>query len=394
MTIRRIHGEERLTTSMALQAYAFGSSPMPATELERMRQRAARPDPDVTLVAEEDGVALATVGATPMRQNLRGRVYPMAGILGVATHPQARRRGLVRTLLTALHGQLRDEGYPVSTLYPFRSSFYERFGYAGLPQTRTVTVSPGDLAPFLRADLPGETVWRRVGEGYDELVELGERLLVERHGFGMFAPERIDRLRLVDDRWLVAARVGGEVVGAVTYRIEAFGGDLVADHLLTTGPIGRALLLAFFARHVDQVSRVVATIAPDEAPELWATDLATHTESRTAAPSARAPMGRVLSVPGLAGLPVGTGRVVVEIVDDPFVAGRYELDGGTGALEVGPAHGGPDATLSCAGFSALVYGALDPVEVAVRGLGALSDAAAVQLRALFPRRVPYLCAEF
>lgn len=45
------------------------------------------------LVAEEDGVAVVDASAIPMRQNVRGCVYPMAGIARVATLPLARRRG-------------------------------------------------------------------------------------------------------------------------------------------------------------------------------------------------------------------------------------------------------------------------------------------------------------
>ncbi len=81
-----------------------------------------------------------------MRQNIRGTVLPMAGVAGVATHPLARRRGLVRTLLNQLLEEMRDDGTPVSVLYPFRTSFYARFGYVTLPQHRTAVFSPDGLA--------------------------------------------------------------------------------------------------------------------------------------------------------------------------------------------------------------------------------------------------------
>jgi predicted N-acetyltransferase YhbS len=394
MKIRRIDGEERLTTSRPLQWYAFGSSPQSREELDRLRSQPALANSDVTIIAEdEDGTPLATVSSTQMRQNVRGTVYPMAGICGVATDPRARRRGYVRTLLTELLGQVRDEGCPVSTLYPFRPSFYGRFGYVGLPQSRTVTLLTAELAPLLTAPAGAGVAWQRIGEGYPAHRAFTEDMLARRHGFAQFSEERAQRLRDADDRWLLTAHVDGAVVGAVTYRIAEFGGDLVADHLLATEPVGRALLLGFFARHVDQVARVVASVAPDEAPELWGTDLTTHTESRTSSPTNRAPMARVLSVTGLAGLPVGPGQATVEIVDDPFIAGRYLLDGGSGALDVG-AGGSDGATLTAAGFAALVYGVLDPLEVALRGLGTVPADTVAGLRALFPRQVPYLVADF
>ena len=51
---------------------------------------------------------------------------------------------------------MRDTGCVLSALYPFRPSFYERFGYVGLPRARTVTFSPADSAGLMRKELPGE----------------------------------------------------------------------------------------------------------------------------------------------------------------------------------------------------------------------------------------------
>jgi predicted N-acetyltransferase YhbS len=392
--IRRISAEERLTLSLPLQAYAFDQSPKAPAEVDKFREHLPYSEGSVSLVAEVDAQAVAVASATPMRQNVRGSVYGMAGVGGVATHPLGRRQGHIRALMTELLGQMRDAGHVVSALYPFRPSFYQRFGYLGLPQPRTVTFSPAELGGLLTADLPGDVTWERIKDGYDTYQALAERLLADRHGFAVFPDYRAVRLRDADERWLVTARVDGAVVGAVTYRISGYAGVLEADHLLTTSPLGRALLLGFFARHVDQVTKVETTVAPDEMPELWATDLGTVTEARAEFPH-HAPMARVLSLDALAGVTVGPGRVAVEVVDDPFIAGHYVLDGDGGALEV--TRGGapvPAATLTAAGLSGLVYGVLDPDDVVVRGLGRVPRDAADQLRALWPRRVPYLADGF
>jgi predicted acetyltransferase len=395
MEIRRIRSEERLTHAFPLQAYAFEASPAPLEDAARYRGYLPFQEEDLTLVAEEGGTSLAAVSALPMRQNVRGTLHPMAGIAGVAVHPLARRRGHIRTLLNRLLGDMRDGGHPVSALYPFRASFYERFGYVGLPKRRRVTFSPGDLGHLVRADLPGELTWERIGTGYDAFRAFTLRLAAERHGFAVFPDYRAERQRADDARWLVTARVAGEVVAAAAYQITGHGAEMRVDDLLTTTPLSRALLLQFFGRHVDQVERVIAGIAADELPELWATDIATVTESHTRIPTKNAPMARVLAVPPLAGAVVGPGRVVVEVVDDPFIAGTYLLDGRGGRLEVGgDEQGVPRATLRAAGLSALVYGVLDPDELPLRGFGAVPADAGAQLRALFPRAVPYLFADF
>jgi predicted acetyltransferase len=389
--IRRVAPEERMTTSMPLQTYAFSRSPMPAADFEKLDNYTPYMLGNTVLVAEEDGEPVATAASIPMRQNIRGSVRPMAGIAGVATHPLARRRGHIRALMRELLADVRDSGHAVSALYPFRPSFYARYGYVGLPKVRTVTLRPEDLRA---GDLPGSVSWERIHQGYPTYRAFEERMLAERHGFGLFPTSRDERLRDDDERWLVTARVDGEVVGLVTYRIDNHGGDLITDHVLSTGALGRALLLGFFARHVDQVARVVLTVAPDDLPELWGVDLAVTAETRTSFPTSAAPMVRVLSMAALAGTRVGAGRVVVEVVDDPFITGRYLLDGRGGSLEVSAADAEPAATLTVAGLSGLVYGVLDPEDVVVRGLGVIPAGAAAELRAIWCRDIPYLTAEF
>jgi hypothetical protein len=395
MEIRRVRDEERFDTTSPLGIYAFGSTPMSTGDLDRLRGFSAYSYGNVTLVADEAGEAVAAASAVPMRQNVRGLVLPMAGIVGVATHPLARRQGHVRKLLIRLLGDMRDDGHHVSALYPFRSSFYERFGYLGLHRATTITFSPADLGPLLRADLPGTLHWGLGAAGYQDYLEITERLLNVRHGFAKFPEYRTARLRDAGEDWLVIARAGSEVVGAVQYRILEHGGELQAQDLLYTDPVGRALLLQFFARHVDQVDRVSVKVGPDEAPNQWATDLAYTSETKVSFPRHGAPAARVLNLAALSGLAVGPGRVTVEVVDDPFIAGRYALGGDGGKLEVsGSAPGEPAATLTVAGLSGLVYGVLDPVEVALRGLGTVPPEAAAQLRTLFPPRRPHVVADF
>ncbi|SCG62358.1 GNAT family N-acetyltransferase [Micromonospora coxensis] len=394
MPIRRLAAEERLTTSFPLQAYAFEASPLTGERVEAFHRYLPYNKGNRTLVVEEGGETRAAASAIPMRQNLRGRVLPMAGVAGVATHPLARRQGHVRALLHQLLDEMRDEGHRISALYPFRAGFYERFGYVGLPRARTVRFSPADLGPLLRADLPGEVTWERIGAGYAGYRAFTERCLWERHGFAIFPDFRAVGLRDRDDRWLVTARIDGTTLGVLTYRIDDHGGELHGDDLLVDGPYARALLLQFLARHVDQVERISLQVPADELPELWLTDLAVHVEARVSRPGSPAPMARLLSVDALAGLPAGPGRVRVELVDDRWLGGTHLLDGTTGQLELTSGGSAPSATLTAAGLSALAYGVLDPAEVAVRGLGTVGPEAAAELRRLFPRQLPYLFADF
>jgi len=392
--IRQIDASEWAEHAVPLWAYAFTPSPS-ADVREGMAGNQRYYADDITVIAEDDGVAVASASAVPMRQNVRGTVFPMAGIAGVATLPQARRRGYASALVTELLGIMRDSGHPVSTLYPFRPSFYERHGYAGLPQAKTAVFPLSSVAWLRSASLAGDVRWGTIAEQYDAYRGLIERLLAGRHGFAVLPDARMERFRAAEDRWLATAWAGDTVAGAVSYRISGFGGELAAGDLLTASPLGRGLLLQFFGTHAGQVDKVSVVVPPDELPELWGTDFATETSADVAFPTSLAPMGRVLSVEGLAGMPAGPAQLAVEVVDDPFIAGHYELDGSSGVLDARRATGlVPDATLTVAGLSGLVYGVLDPDELPVRGFGHAGAEAAERLRTLFPRALPYLHAHF
>jgi predicted acetyltransferase len=393
MKIRQITADERTDAMFALQSYAFLPSPDQDEEREeRYRRRMVYYASATSLIAEEDGRALAGVMAFPMRQNVRGLVADMAGVAAVASHPDARRRGFVRALLDRLLLQMHDQGCVVSALYPFRPSFYGRFGFVGLPHRRITEFRPEGLGHLLRAELPGTVERLPMRDAFDDLDGLILRRLESHHGWAVYDSVRTAEFR-EDKSWVAVARAGGEVVGAVMYRIDQYGGDLIAQDMLTTGPLGRALLLQFFARHVDQVERVVVTVGLDDVPELWGTDLAATLKSAVAFPRSPGPMARVLDLEGLAGMPVGNAGVTVEVADDPLIQSVYRLDGDGGQLTVTKATN-PEATLTAAGLSGLVYGVLDPIDVMARGFGQIDSAAIEPLRTLFPPAKPYLFADF
>jgi predicted acetyltransferase len=392
MEIRQITADERTDTMWPLQAYAFMASPWTDEQTADYRRRMTYYASAVSLIAEEDGQTLAGVAAFPMRQNLRGVVHGMAGVASVASHPAARRRGLIRALLERLLRQMRDGGCALTALYPFRPSFYARFGYVGLPRRRTASFAPEGLSHLLRVELPGEVERLPMRDGFDEYVAFTQRVLGARHGFALYDEVRTAEFR-DGKRWVAIARADGEVVGAVTYKVDKYGGDLVTTDLLTTGPLGRALLLQFFARHVDQIARVVLTIDTEEVPELWGTDFAVDMQATVSFPSAPGPMARVLDLTALTGTPAGDGAVTVEVVDDELIGGVYRLEGDGGRLTV--SKGDRAVTrLTAAGLSGLAYGVLDPVDVVARSLGQIDATAIAPLRAIFPRAMPYLFADF
>jgi predicted acetyltransferase len=94
-----------------------------------------------------------------------GRSVPMAGVRCVAVAPEARGRGVLRTLLTDTLSELRAEGIALSALYPSSPRVYRSFGYehAGQNLVRRLPIAelpdPGP-APLTTELVPATEVGR------------------------------------------------------------------------------------------------------------------------------------------------------------------------------------------------------------------------------------------
>lgn len=390
--IRLVTGEERLSTSHPLTRYAFQPSPT-ADDLDAVRRRIDTGRRRVHVLFDGDEPR-AAAAAIEMTQNVRGRLLPMGGVAGVASHPATRRRGHARRLLTHVVADMRAQGQVVSALYPFRASFYQKFGYIGIGPERRASLPPADLAPLLRLNLPGDLTLHPYPEVAGQVRALTEAAQRDTHGMALRADPGLAEARLADDQWAVLATLDGEPAGYLSYRITGYGGELTVSRWSYRNPAVRALLLSWLARHTDQVATVSLPLNATERPATWVPDAALRVESQMSPMHAPAPMARILSVPGLAGITVGDGEITVAL-DDELIGGRYTLHGADGTLSVveSPTTE-PTAELTGHGLAGMVYGVLDPAELPLRGFGAVSPTAADSLRALFPLDPPYLLESF
>ncbi|MBA2776307.1 MAG: GNAT family N-acetyltransferase, partial [Chloroflexia bacterium] len=162
--IRNVEPEEFIT--LGISSYAFGKSPA-KRDLEQARKRIKYFEHSQGLAVFEDGQPQTSCAVHTMSENVRGKVFPMGGIGGVATFPQARRKGHVRKMMTRSFELMHEQGMPVSSLYPFRDSFYERLGYAEFARNRFATLKPEHLTALLRASLPGEVEQLGIADCFD-----------------------------------------------------------------------------------------------------------------------------------------------------------------------------------------------------------------------------------
>ncbi len=387
-TIREIRGDEMLDIMYELETYAFGSSPPLPDRAEWENVIKQREDVTYFCLFEDDS-AVATVAATPMTQNARGALFGMGGLWGVMTHPAARRKGYSRRALARLLAAVREDGRPLSCLYPFRESFYERLGYVTFPLPRTAKLAPSALLPLLKEDLGGEIELTLIGDGYDVYRDYLGKLRQRVHGMALFDPSQKASAQQRNNLWLAQARVGGELVGLMLYALKgepATKFKLRAVRFYYDTSQGRRLLLEWMARHADQANEVEMWLPPFELPETWLADIQVSTESAT-----RAPMGRVVDVANIGGMHTGPGRFAARISDALCLwnEGLWQFETLDGVLHVSQADEA-DCELSICALAALIYGTHDPDDLAVRGWGNPSLEVQQTMRAMFPPMLPYL----
>ena len=395
--IRELTGDQRAETIFNLGSYSFHPSPPYAdreTRLEIIRQRRGfRYFAAIEASPGESGTPVAGAAGASMTQNLRGQVFKSAGIWGVATLPQARRQGYSRQVMSALLSALHDDGFALANLYPFRESFYARMGFTNLHQGQVARFSPQALAPLLKSDLPGQVELALIGEVYSEFRQYLFDLQPHQPGMTLFEfgePERAAQNRF----WVVKAVVEGRVTGMMVYNLS---GSEITQFLFWArifsyrDSLARSLLLSWIARHIDQAEWVELILPAWERPETWLEDLQVKTSTFHITP-----MGRVLDLTRLDGLPVGEGdrrelSFCARISDPlcPWNEGLWQFSARDGRLQVNPA-AGADCELSIQALSALVYGVNDPGEFSLRGWGDPSPALQETLRILFPAQMLYL----
>lgn len=326
-----------------------------------------------------------------MTENVRGKVMRMAGIGAVASLPAGRRQGHVRDIFRMMFEEMRDAGQVVSTLYPFRESFYERLGYATMPRTRFVSFDPANLAELVRLEKPGHVEQVPMNEGWDTWRRFIEGVQQTTHGFAL--RDRMSDIRNRDDnsRWIAFAYDdGGTLTGAMTFVITGYGMTLDVDRFYATTPDAKYQLLAWIGRHVDQVKQARIEIAPDEYADLWLRDLHPRTSTMLDEPWP-SPSGRVILVEGPTGIMAGDGEIAIRVADEyaPWNNGVFRFAGSRGFLSVTPG-GEPDVDLAIQGVSALVYSGHEPAEFRYRGWGTPDSEAQTTLRAFFPKVFPVL----
>lgn len=386
-SIKQLQGQEKWDTLHFLTSYAFQSSP-PLTDKEKWMEGTEDLKENVVWGMLEDGQAVACAAESVMTQTLRGGTFEMSGLWGVATHPEVRRRGYAKHLLSRALDHARQHGRPVSCLFPFRESFYERLGYATFPQPKKVTFKTAHLASLLDHEWDDAVEMVGIKEGYDRYRAFLSTFQPGVHGMALRRSGHRQRANQ-NKLWLAFAHIHGRDAGVMAYKLE---GEEVTQftfkarrfYFLTSQ--AKYMLLAWMARHIDQAEEVELWLPPGARPETWLADLKL-TFQQLYIP----PMGRVLDLEQIGGVELGPGQFSARIQDPfcPWNEGTWTFSSREGTLEVAR---GTEAqfTLTIQGLTTLLYGTHEVADFPIRGWGNPTPDLQDQLRTMFPRKTPYL----
>jgi predicted acetyltransferase len=146
-------GREARDEIVRARLEAYADAPTSHDEFARMFDADERPGAGDYLLARADGRAVGTAASLNLRMWVRGTVIPCQGVAWVGVS-RTHRRGSSRFGGKGVGSQVmheciragRERGFVVSALHPFRSSFYEHFGY-GVVERRCEWVLPTRVLP-------------------------------------------------------------------------------------------------------------------------------------------------------------------------------------------------------------------------------------------------------
>lgn len=395
MDVRLLTADD-LDEYFAVRIQAFG---VPGGEGERALWGAfIAAGGDAPVFGAFEGRLLGALRVLPTGQHLAGRRVGMGGIAGVVVRPEARGRGVARTLLTESLDWMRTEGIAVSSLHPATTRVYRSAGWEIAGEAGHVAVPTRSLAGI-----------RPEGRGVVEPLGPADRAEIEAV-YDAWAPTvhgMLDRTGAfwemhalwdtTDTRFTYGVRRDGVLTGYVRYEQlprEAWGYGIRVDDVVAPDAATAAELWRFLGAHAMQVERIEIPLVA--LPEL----LLLLDEQDDLPVRANRWMHRIVDLPRfMAERGFGPGRHEVTLgLSDPWTHGgrgawRLACDDGVGSASAAdPADAAVTADIGA--LSALSIGGFTAGDL--RAAGRLTGApdALAALAAMFAVPAPRISDDF
>ncbi len=156
-TIRKMNRDE-MDEVLALSQFAFQYTLTDDEKEERLERLSY--EEIWGLIA--DGRLASKLHVLDLEIYLAGKRWKMGGIAAVATWPEYRRGGFVEDLLQSSLKRLKETGYAISMLHPFKFEFYRRYGWETFVQYKKYKIDMDRFSPFKKMDGFVERTGRKV----------------------------------------------------------------------------------------------------------------------------------------------------------------------------------------------------------------------------------------
>ena len=224
---------------------------------------------------EEDGVIESTWMTMNLPMFIRGKLMDISAVYGVTTSPEQRRKGHVRKLLVESLKHMREKEHYISALYPFKHSYYRRFGYETCNTMMALQGDPKNIR-LPKGFKPLKITEISKEDSYEYVKEFRSRI-GSKFNLVMFNHEREWRFfKLWERSKLYAIHDGDKMVGYFIARLERENRkqNLKAFEVLTETIEARYTWLDFVKKHSDQVKEFIWPLMGDEVvseyfSELW-----------------------------------------------------------------------------------------------------------------------------
>jgi predicted acetyltransferase len=221
-----------------------------------------------------NGEIVVSLRCVPLIQNVRGIFKKMGGVAMVATYAEERRKGYCRALMKYSYEKMKEDNILVSTLTPFKDSFYMQFGYVNAKPSQFMEFNPLWFSRW--KTLPkGYIIKRmRISEGAKQLQDCQEYVVEQFNGGVKRYDDRWNEFMQDNSSWLVLVyNPKGKVEGAMYYRTAGYGDRVFGeDNIGRMGGIGfypktleaKHALFHFIYLHSEQLVKVLLPLLPYE----------------------------------------------------------------------------------------------------------------------------------
>jgi predicted acetyltransferase len=367
-TIRKATPDDFLAI-LKLNAYCYGFNYKKFQE--RFQKRFEFIYDEQFVVEDSDGKVIASSRSIPFEQNIRGKWLPMVGIGMVSSDPVTRRSGFVRELMLKSLEDMKEKNIAVTTLYPFKDSFYGSLGYVSAAPRRSVILSPENLSLW-RNYPTGYSIERVTYEaGFEELKTIHNKKMTEIHGSVRRSQKRWKEFEgEKPHEWILRVlNEKNQLVGLMDYVNKGFSsgydwseeGEIIIRGFYPETIEAQQVMFGYLYRHQDQIVKIKLPLFPNLSP-IWPW---LRNYSHVKFDNYTVSMSRIVDVKQtLTNFPIGSanGKIPIKIIDNQCNWNQrlYLFEGTNGSLTIKEIETEPKqiVKLTIEGLSALVYGLL------------------------------------